>query len=91
MQAQLAVPSEARMWRSTKERLSERIRRPVFWPRLRCSPSNWYCLLTRPQISPDTRRMYVYGNGSDPTAFEGTDRFESILGCQFEVTPFFEI
>lgn len=43
-------------------------------------------------LYPDTRRLYVYLSGKrDPKVFEATERFGSILGCEFEVDPFFEI
>jgi Uma2 family endonuclease len=43
-------------------------------------------------LYPDTRRLYVYRSGRrDPKIFAENERFDSILGCEFKVDPFFEI
>ena len=43
-------------------------------------------------LYPDTRALYVYLSGRPhPESFGPSERFMSILGCEFEIDPFFEI
>ena len=40
----------------------------------------------------DTRRLFIYLSGKrDPGVFAGSERFQGILDCEFEVNSFFEI
>ena len=43
-------------------------------------------------LYPDTRRLYLYRSGTrDPKVFEGNERLQSVLECEFEVSSLFEI
>ncbi len=43
-------------------------------------------------LYPDSRKLHVYLKGRrDPKIFGENERFASVLGCEFEVAPFFEL